>query len=52
MHKSLNAGPQIKCLGGRQDAESSLLEEVDAFSMTQMTNRVPEVGLKYTKAGE
>jgi hypothetical protein len=45
MHKSLNAGPQIKCLGGRQDAKSSLLE-VDLSPMTQMRNRTLEVGLK------
>jgi hypothetical protein len=51
MHKSWNACFPIKFLGVRQDAGSSLLEEVDLFPMTQMTNRVPEVGLKYMKAG-
>jgi hypothetical protein len=51
MHKSWNAGFPIICSGVLQDAGSVLLEEVDSLCMTQMTNRVPEVGLKYMKAG-
>jgi hypothetical protein len=51
MHKSWNACFPIKFSGVRQDGGSLLLEEVDSLCMTQMTNRVPEVGLKYMKAG-